>query len=369
MERKNYLESQLLNGQLFEFVLNQANIGIYVLDEKGKFVLTNDYLCKIVGYDSSELLQKDPLFLIEPSEKSRIRTELKKRLTGYRERASYHTIVVNSKGKELDIALDVSTLNDREGRVIGVLGFVRDITGNMKQLKERRRFEEQALMIEKLTALGRLATTIVHQINNPLEAMKNYLYLLKEDLEDDPDMQLMISKIEQELFRIAGMTSQIIDFAVPTTDRFLQYDITLLMDETLKLMDKKIRNSNVELDIEFDDELPTIKGAPDQLKQAFINIIFNALESMENGGTLSIRVEKSGPHLELRFSDTGQGISGSDLKDIFDPFFSTKDPEQYVGLGLSVCLLIIHNHGGMLRVESEPGRGSCVIVTLPALHQ
>ncbi|MFC1849626.1 nitrogen regulation protein NR(II) [candidate division CSSED10-310 bacterium] len=355
----------LNENPLFKTILNQANMGIYVLDTNGLFSFVNHYFHDLYGSSDTKFENSDPLELIVPEEREKLRQKLKSHLTGTNERESYISRAIKNKGQEIDIALDVASLRNNEGQIIGVLGFVRDITQHVQTMKERKRFEEQALMIEKLAALGRLATTVVHQINNPLEAIKNYLYLLKGECGQVEANKDMIEKIEHEVFRIAKLTRQIVEFAVPTSTKFPALDIVCLLEETLFLMDKKIRTYNVTVSEDFVDPPPQVQGSPYELKQAFLNIIFNALEAMPEGGTLSLDVENIGSNVEIRISDTGSGITKENLKKIFDPFFSTKDPAQYMGLGLSVSFHIIHNHGGAMRVESEPHKGSCVIISLP----
>lgn len=350
---------------LLKTLLDQTTIGIYLLDIEGKFSYVNRSLTEMIGYPAVDTLGGSPLEAVPLAEREIVSRELKDRLSGKKDKSSYITRLVIREGREIDVSLDSNTLYDQNGRIIGVLGFVRDITQSLELAKHRQWFETQAFTIEKLKALGRLATTVVHQINNPLEAMKNYLYLLKTEFQENDSRYEMLATIEQEVFRIARLTHQLAEFAIPGSTEFILFDVCQLLEETLNLLDKKIRLAEVSIEKNCPTEPPLVRGLPDHLRQAFVNLIFNALEAMEGGGTLRISVTCSETEMELRFCDSGRGIPTEHLKKIFDPFFTTKDPSQFFGLGLSVTLQIVHNHGGSIRVESKKNKGTCFIINLP----
>jgi two-component system, NtrC family, sensor kinase len=359
------IHSILKNDTLSKTILDQVNIGVYLLDLQGKFAYVNPALADMVEYPMEEMIGRSPLDAIPLSEKEKIFRSLKERLDGRQDKASYITKLICRTGREIDISIDTTNLYDKDGKNVGILGFARDITQSQEIKKQRQWLESQAFMIEKLTVLGRLATTVVHQINNPLEAMKNYLYLLKTEFPEQDSKRVMIETIEGEIFRIARLTHHLVQFAIPSSTEYASFDLLHLLEETLFVMDKKIRNCQVFVETNLPPTLPLMRGLPDQLRQAFINLIFNALEAMENGGSLTITVDQRESDVEIRFHDTGIGIRREDVSRIFDPFFTTKDPNQSFGLGLSVTLKIIHNHGGTITVESEAMRGSCFIVSLP----
>jgi len=356
----------LEQNPIFRSILDQVNIGIYFIDESGRFSFVNKYILDILGCPEDELIGTDPLDIIHPDERQRIRGEMSKRLSGKDVKSSYTTKVLNNKGKTFDIALDVASISDDKMQIIGIIGFVRDISQQLLSRRERIRFEQQALLIEKLAALGRIATTVVHQINNPLEAIKNYIYLVKDELILNKETRDMFQRMENEVFRIAKLTRQIVDFALPRTTEFINYNINNLLEEILFLMGREIKSSNVTLKTNFDSSLPVVKILPDQLKQALINIVFNALEAMPDGGQLHVTTESVDNSVEICVSDTGTGIAKDNFSKIFDPFFSTKDEHKFMGLGLSVSLHVIHGHEGHIRVESEVDRGTSIIVSLPA---
>ncbi|MBN2385270.1 PAS domain S-box protein [bacterium] len=361
--------SLLDQNPLLRNLLDQANIGIFLINEQSTFSFVNKQITQKLNVPEHELIGTDPALIIHPEERDRISQAMAKRLSGDSDSASFHTRVSAKDGRTIDIALDVSTVRDNDNNVRGIIGFVRDISVQVNAQRERLLFENQALLIEKLAGIGRLATTVVHQINNPLEAIKNYIYLIREEFSDHDQAKEMLNHIENEVFRIAQLTRQIVDFAGPTAPHFLNYNINHLLEDIIFLMDKEIRTHNVVLKTQFENAIPPVKLLPDQMKQALINILFNALEAMPNGGNLEIQTEKIENGVEVRITDSGTGIAKVHIMKIFDPFFSTKDSRKFIGLGLSVSLHIINRHEGHIRVESEVDRGTSIIISLPAAEQ
>lgn len=354
-------------NQLLKSILDQASVGIYLLDEQGFLIYANPFLLEMTEYNIDDIRGKHSLSLVTMKETTHIQHELMERLTGKTNVASYFTQILKKNGEPLDIALDVAAIKQESTSVIGVIGFIRDVSGAFQIEKQRQWFESQAFTIEKLNVLGRLAITVVHQINNPLEAIKNYLYLIKGDMDADDERRSMIEKIESEIFRVARLAHQLVEFAVPSGTEFIPLDVHQLITTMLEFMDKHIRCCNVSVKTDFRAQKTEILAVPENLRQAFINIVFNALEAMNNNGKLTIETHNSLATIEIRFIDNGAGISHEIMEKIFEPFFTTKDPKISFGLGLSVTLQIIHAHNGSIHIESDH-HGSTVIISLPLAH-
>ena len=227
---------------------------------------------------------------------------------------------------------------------------------------------------EKLAATGRLAASIAHEINNPLEAIKNSLYLLvNKTSPDDPNYRFLeIAKKETE--RVSRILSQMLGFYRPTAS-MAQVDLKALIEEAESLVEKHLRQRGVRLHNDLSAALPAVRASADQIKQVILNLLLNAGDAMpEGGGNIYVSTHASSeasPELllsdavNIQIRDTGKGIADEHVPHIFEPFFSTKQEGKGTGLGLWVSFNIVRSHGGNIRVRSRPGRGTTFTITLP----
>lgn len=251
---------------------------------------------------------------------------------------------------------------DPTGQVTAVVSILHDLT-EIREL-ERRRVEQQLFESEKLAAVGRLAASIAHEVNNPLEAIKNALYLMESGAEGDKNSRFLeIARKETE--RVSHIIRQMLGFA-RRSGEVDWVDVNQLLEETLVLLEKKMRQVRIRVTRDFDESLPKVRARADQLRQVFLNLIINAQQAIANGGEINIttsRYEQAlQPSIVVQLSDTGAGINEDDLMRIFDPFFSTG--KKGTGLGLWVTQDIVRQHGGRIEVTSEVGRGTVFTIIL-----
>lgn len=226
-----------------------------------------------------------------------------------------------------------------------------------------RRTQAQLVQSEKLAALGRLAAGIAHEVNNPLQPILNCLEVALEDVANEQPVDPESLRIaESEVQRIKGIVARLLDFARPGTGETLEVHLAGLIQEVLVLVNRQLERMNVNVETQLEPVRP-VQGAPTQLKQVLLNLILNAMESMPDGGLISIEMKNHNDGLVLNVIDTGIGMSDEALSHIFEPFYSTKG--DGTGLGLSVTYGIIQGHGGDIHVTSTPGKGSCFSVWLP----
>jgi PAS domain S-box-containing protein len=265
-------------------------------------------------------------------------------------------------GRALPMEITAREVLDPTGQVTAVVSILHDLT-EIREL-ERRRVEQQLFESEKLAAVGRLAASIAHEVNNPLEAIKNALYLMQASAEGDKHTRFLeIARKETE--RVSHIIRQMLGFA-RRPGEVDWVDVNQVLEETLVLMEKKMRQQRIRLVREFDENLPRIRARADQLRQVFLNLIINAQQAIEGDGQIVIstfRYEGAlQPSIVVQLSDSGVGIAEDDLNRIFDPFFSTG--KKGTGLGLWVTQDIVRQHGGRIEVSSEVGRGTVFSIVL-----
>jgi PAS domain S-box-containing protein len=235
---------------------------------------------------------------------------------------------------------------------------------NADLYEKQRQAQEHLIQSEKLTALGRLAASLAHEINNPLQALSSGLRLLKRAALAEEKRQQYIDVASREVDRLIGIVERMLGFYRPSADRSRPTDLHDLLNEILALAAKKIEHSRVTVERQWADDVPRIHAVANRLKQVFLNLILNALAAMPDGGTLTISTfVQDENRVAVRFTDTGCGIEPQHIDRIFEPFYTTKI--NGTGLGLSISYSIIEQHGGKIAVESEPGEGATFTVTLP----
>lgn len=233
-------------------------------------------------------------------------------------------------------------------------------------LKQR---QEQLIQSEKMAALGQLSAGIAHEIRNPLTSIKIFIQSLEKEMDLDVHQKEDFRIIMKEIDRINENITRFLNFARPEEPLFQKIHTGELVKDTVNLLAAKLKNSGIRLEISFLEEYPSVDGDPKQLAQVVLNLLLNAVEAMPQGGTLTIHSKvKVNPDeckefLQLIIKDTGHGISEKDQPYLFDPFFTTKSGGT--GLGLSIVYSIIQKHNGQIEVESDLGKGSSFILSLP----
>jgi two-component system NtrC family sensor kinase len=242
---------------------------------------------------------------------------------------------------------------------------------------EREQTQAQLIHVEKMTALGRLAASVAHEINNPLQAMQSYLTLSQEELVSEqiprPErLRHYLDIVSSETERISAIVHRMRDFYRPTREQFSLIYLHSVLEDVLELTRKQLQHRAIALETSWAHCLPEIEANADHLKQVFLNLVLNGMDAMPDGGTLYISTAlgqiadgslPSTPAVRVDFSDTGEGMPLEVLSRIFEPFYTTK--ERGTGLGLSVSYGIIQAHRGRITVESHIGLGTSYTILLP----
>lgn len=240
--------------------------------------------------------------------------------------------------------------------------------GTLESLsEERNRLQQELFHKEKLAYVGQLASSVVHEIKNPLTTLKAFAEFFPEKCHDPAFIEKFRKLIPQEIKRIEGVTNQLLDLSKPREISFQPLNIVQVLDSTLLLLDNNFRMKKININKDFPQEEIIIQGNEEHLRQVFLNLFLNAIQAMEEGGTLTVtthlRSSAASKSVLICVQDTGIGISEDNLNKLFTPFFTTK--QQGIGLGLSISRELIEEHNGKISVESKLGTGTKFTVELP----
>jgi signal transduction histidine kinase len=236
-------------------------------------------------------------------------------------------------------------------------------------LHELVRRQQILVHAHKLQAVGTLTAGVAHELNNPINNLMLTAAALEEEYAelDDAERREMVADLVGESERARDIVRNLLDFARASDVELAPIDVEQLIGDTLQLASNQIKLAKVRVRGELEENVPPVYGDRRQLTQVLLNLVLNALDAMIGGGTLTITVDTSEDRsfVNIGLADSGVGIPAQNLERIFQPFFSTKKQARGTGLGLSVSLGIIKQHGGDIRVESEPGSGTTFTVSLP----
>jgi signal transduction histidine kinase len=236
-------------------------------------------------------------------------------------------------------------------------------------IDETETLRQQLLQAQRLSSVGALASSVAHEFNNILTTIINYAKLGLKGAAD-PGQKQAFEKILKGGQRAAVIVSGMLGFARNSTNRREDVDLVKLIEEVLLLTEKDLSKHRIQIDRRYHSR-PVVPVVAGQIEQILINLVINARQAMSSGGRLRVDVRENpiAGMAEIRIADTGVGIPADQLRMIFEPFYTTKDPDEHghggTGLGLSVCRQIIEQHQGRIRVESVVGKGSTFTVKLP----
>ncbi len=235
-----------------------------------------------------------------------------------------------------------------------------EIIGDLERKVEERTTE--LVKKEKMATIGELAGSIAHELRNPLGDIKNSIYFLSQSLHNNPDERIeeILKIIKRQIDISNQIISGLLDFSRSPEYTFSRAKIDQVINETLL---KAIIPGNIEISSNLDENLPPIEIDCKSIEGVFLNLINNAIQSMPQGGQLTITTRRQDNFLEIEFADTGQGIPEENLKKIFDPLFSTK--AKGTGLGLAISKKFVEKHNGYIQVKSAVNRGTVFVVGLP----
>ncbi|MFZ5949841.1 MAG: two-component system sensor histidine kinase NtrB, partial [Candidatus Rifleibacteriota bacterium] len=283
-------------------------------------------------------------------------------------------ITYSESDRQFDIEIDLgehggikvlqggfSVLRDNAGKPYGFVLTLSNIT-------QRKIIEQQLYHADKLSSIGQLSASVAHEIKNPLASIKTLGQLLQEETGKDDTRREYIDVIVSEVNRLNGVVEQLLKYAKPEGSSFRQQSFSDVIKPVLALVNHEAERNRVILKAEFDENLQVYVDA-EKIKQVFLNLIFNGMQAMGNGGTISIRAVKEidSPWTAFAVEDSGAGMPEEVCRKVFEPFFTTK--QRGTGLGLAIVKKIIDLHGGKIEVKSEAGKGTTFTFYLPSKQE
>jgi len=353
-----------------DLVLRDVPNPIIVIDDSGNIISKNAAASRLIGTrQNGAAADGESLIAVRNDAKfSSFLAQLS--LEEAERRSGELTLIDPETREELIMQVTANQVRDQVGATIATVSVMQDI-GRLREL-ERRRLEQALFDSEKLAATGRLAASIAHEINNPLEAIQNALYLVVNTIPADNPNARFLNIAMKETERMSRILRQMLGFYRPAAS-MAPTDMNALIEEAEALVAKRLRDRGVRVEKALERTLPRVVASSDQMKQVILNLLLNAAEAMPQGGAISVSTHAhhdadsaflSSDAIRIVITDSGAGIAEEHLEHIFEPFFSSKG-EKGTGLGLWVSLGIVQSHGGALQVRSRPGSGTTFSITLP----
>ena len=349
-------------------LIETANAPIFGKDVRGKVNEWNRSAERLTGFSKEDVFDRDLVDFVSPGYKLAVKEVLDRALGGV-ETENFEFPLETKDGRRVTVLLNAGTRRGAEGEITGMVGVGQDIT-------QLRQADQRSLRAKRLESLGTLAGGVAHDINNALAPIMLACGLLRKQA---PDAARLIDILESSTRRGASMVQQLLTFAKGVDGERIAIDPRKLTRELEQIVSSTFPK-NIRLRFSVSDELPSIIGDSTQLHQVLLNLCVNARDAMPAGGAITIELSgisvstreaaeyddcSPGRYLRWSVTDSGSGISAELLERIFEPFFSTKSPEQGTGLGLSTAMGIVRSHGGFMRVATQPGFGSTFSVYLP----
>ncbi|MGZ3558454.1 MAG: PAS domain S-box protein [Thermodesulfobacteriota bacterium] len=362
------MERELKEANDFLRNLIESSVdGIIVTDMKGDILIFNKGAENLLGYTSEEVVEKMNIRSIyQPGVAKEVMDKLRSPdFGGVGKLTSFPIFHKRKNGELIEGDLSASIIYDEKGNEIASVGIFKDLRERLRIERELQKMQEALLQSEKLAAMGRLTSQIAHELNNPIYGIMNTLELLKTEIPPESKRRRILELSLSEIQRLSEMLRNMLSFSKPEEEKRRPVRIDDLIEGILLVMEKQMRESNIQVETSFDPDIPEIMASTNQMRQVMLNLFKNAKEAMPKGGTLFVRTSKEDNRILIHIRDTGIGIPEEIRGKIFEAFFTTKQKVKGVGLGLSVCYGIIKDHGGDIKVESQEGKGTTFAISLP----
>lgn len=339
------------NKQHYKSLFEQNPDAVFSFDLNGQYLSVNSAMEKLLGYSEQEFLQLSYAPLVAEEDLAKTANFYEKAANGATQH--YETKALHKDGHIVHVQVtNMPIIVDHE--IVGVYGIAKDIS-NLK-LTEKKLVES-----EKLSAVGQLSASIAHEIRNPLTAIKGFLQLMNASKENVQETYLSV--MAKEIERIEAITGELLVLAKPQAQNFKLENLQEILKDVTALIGSQALMNNVEIKVKS-EKLPLINCIGNQLKQVFINLLKNSIESMVNGGLITVTLQiRDNQMLLIQITDQGYGMTNEAIEKIGLPFYTTK--QSGTGLGMMTSFKIIESHSGTMEISSEVGVGTTVSIYLP----
>jgi PAS domain S-box-containing protein len=344
--------------QKYQTLVEEITDGYFVLQDD-HIVFANQAFCRMHGYQVDDVIGKHFLDFVDPESRQEVIDVYHDTRQGMSMSHLFEYLRLTKTGESLSTEMTAKTTWYETGYVD--IGICRDIT---KRIQMERRVREA----ERMAYIGRITASLLHELRNPLSAIKINLQVLKknhDDFSDNDRRRVDIS--ESQVARLEGILKELLDFAKPLQMQFQECHVNHILATCLDLLSAQFEQKNVSVIPDLASDLPTIQGDAEKLSQAFLNVLLNAFTESPAGGKIGITShydpDAANPGINVVVDDEGNGILKKDLPNIFEPFFTTK--VSGTGLGLTNVKRIIEAHGGSIEAANREPRGASFHIFLP----
>ncbi len=337
-------------------VVNHLPVGLIASDRSGRITFFNAAAERITGLNKTHAKNKEPDTILPAG------------LCGLQELLNQGESITEQEmectftgGRTVPISVSAARIINEIGDFVGQVLILRD-------LGEVRRLQSEVRRHEKLAALGGMAAGVAHEIRNPLSSIKGLASFFADQFEYGSDSQEAAVVMVQEVDRLNRVITELLDFARPSDLKRKSTDLASLVTRSLQLIQQDATNQNITINLQSADDICPVWIDPDRMAQCLLNLYLNAIQAMENSGTLTVRISvDDDQYVHITVSDTGQGIHLEKLDRIFDPYFTTK--KTGTGLGLAIVHKIVEAHQGQMKVKSTSGKGTSFTIMIPCQHR
>lgn len=337
---------------LSDSLVEHMPVGIVAVDSDERVMVFNDAAEKLLGRTSTGVIGRPSSEILPPACMDMLRELGKERPIVEKE-----LVCAVGEGRTVPLEVIAAVLRDDEGALIGRIALVRD-------LSELQHLRSEVERSQRLAAVGSLAAGVAHEIRNPLSSLKGFATYFRQRYGGVPDDVKIADIMIQEVDRLNRVISELLEFSRPMELKRTKADLAGLVRHTLGTIEGQLRDKGITVKEDMLPGLPEAAVDPDRMTQVFLNLFLNAMAAMDREGILSVGVARQdGRTLRVSVSDTGTGIRKEDLGRVFDPYFTTKS--SGTGLGLAIVHRIVEAHGGEIRLESEPAKGTTFTILFP----
>ena len=341
---------------LSDSLVEHMPVGLVAIDPEERIMVLNETAEQLLGRTPAETVGKPSSEILPPACMDMLRALGKEQLIIEKE-----LDCAIGEGSAVPLEVIAAVLRDDERTLIGRIALFRD-------LSELRHLRNEVERSQRLAAVGSLAAGVAHEIRNPLSSIKGFATYFRQRYGGVPDDVKVADIMIQEVDRLNRVITELLEFSRPMALKKKETDLAHLARQVLGTVEGQARDKGITVKADLPPGIPTASIDPDRMTQVFLNLFLNAMAAMDRGGMLSVGIARQDERtLRVSVSDTGTGIRREDLGRVFDPYFTTKPAGT--GLGLAIVHRIIEAHGGEIRLQSEPGKGTTFVIVLPVGHE